>query len=208
MQVRLRPPEPTLCNLEPATFLTMPGAHVTSTEAIESFRTHLINYLAKTRPVLEDACDEVVRTRVWLQQDRRIHWENQLRKRTRDLENANQALYSARISNLREVTTAEQNAVLRAKRSLTEAEEKLRKIKRWMIEFDHLAGPMVKQLEQLRTMLGNDMPKAALHLAQILKSLDAYANVAPTAAASTMPAGEAKAEEGTAAESEAKGMQP
>lgn len=186
----------------------MPGAHVTSTEAIESFRTHLINYLAKTRPVLEDACDEVVRTRVWLQQDRRIHWENQLRKRTRDLENANQALYSARISNLREVTTAEQNAVLRAKRSLTEAEEKLRKIKRWMIEFDHLAGPMVKQLEQLRTMLGNDMPKAALHLAQILKSLDAYANVAPTAAASTMPAGEAKAEEGTAAESEAKGMQP
>ena len=80
----------------------MPGAHVTSTEAIESFRTHLINYLAKTRPVLEDACDEVVRTRVWLQQDRRIHWENQFRKRTRDLENANQALYSARLANLRD----------------------------------------------------------------------------------------------------------
>ena len=173
----------------------MPGAHVTSTEAIESFRTHLINYLAKTRPVLEDACDEVVRTRVWLQQDRRFHWENQFRKRTRDLENANQALYSARLANLREPTMAEQNAVLRARRALTEAEEKLRKIKRWTIEFDHLAGPMVKQLEQMRTMLSNDMPKAVILLAQVLKTLDAYANVVPTNAAATMPAGEAKAED-------------
>jgi hypothetical protein len=172
----------------------MPGAHVTSTEAIETFRANLINYLAKTRPVLEDACDEVVRTRVWLQQDRRIHWENQLRKRTRDLENANQALYSARLANLREPTMAEQNAVLRAKRALTEAEEKLQKIKRWMIEFDHLAGPMVKQLEQLRTMLGNDMPKAAIYLAQVLKTLDAYANVVPTATVSAAPTGEAKGE--------------
>jgi len=172
----------------------MPGAQVTSTEAIESFRTHLINYLAKTRPVLEDACDEVVRTRVWLQQDRRIHWENQLRKRTRDLENANQALYSARLSNLREPTMAEQNAVLRAKRALTEAEEKLKKIKRWTIEFDHLAGPMVKQLEQVRTMLSNDMPKAVIHLAQLLKTLDAYANVVPASAPATSPTGEARAE--------------
>jgi len=176
----------------------MPGAQVTSTEAIESFRANLIIYLSKTRPVLEDACDEVVRTRVWLQQDRRIHWENQLRKRTRDLENANQALYSARLANLREPTMAEQNAVLRAKRALTEAEEKLRKIKRWMIEFDHLAGPMVKQLEQLRTMLGNDMPKAALYLAQALKTLEAYANVVPTAASSSTPAGKARSDESAA----------
>jgi hypothetical protein len=177
----------------------MPGAHVTSTEAIESFRANLINYLSKTRPVLEDACDEVVRTRVWLQQDRRVHWENQLRKRTRELEDANQALYSARLSNLREPTMAEQNAVLRAKRALTEAEEKLRKIKRWLIEFDHLVGPLVKQLEQLRTMLGNDMPKAVLYLAQALKTLDAYANVVPTATA-PMPAGEAKTDDAAGTE--------
>jgi hypothetical protein len=179
----------------------MPGAHVTSTEAIESFRANLIVYLSKTRPILEDACDEVVRTRQWLQQDRRIHWENQLRKRTRDLENANQALYSARLSNLREPTMAEQNAVLRAKRALTEAEERLMKIKRWIIEFDHLAGPMVKQLEQLRTMLSNDMPKAALHLSQTLKTLEAYANVIPSAASNPAPAAEAK-NDGDATEGE------
>ena len=40
----------------------MPGAHVTSTDAIESCRASLLGYLAKTRPLLEDACDDVVRT--------------------------------------------------------------------------------------------------------------------------------------------------
>ena len=76
-----------------------------------------------------------------------------MRRRTRELENANQALYSARLSNLREVTTAEQAAVLRAKRGLAEAEEKLRMIKRWTLEFDQRVGPLVKQLEQLRSSL-------------------------------------------------------
>lgn len=170
----------------------MPGAHVTSTDAIESFRANVIVYLAKTRPLLEDACDEVMRVRQWLQQDRRMHWENQVRRRTRELENANQALYSSRLANLREVTTAEQAAVLRAKRALDEAQEKLRLVKRWTLEFDQRVGPLVKQLEQLRTMLSNDMPKAAIHLAQVLKTLEAYANVAPAAASVTTPIGEAR----------------
>ncbi len=173
----------------------MPRAQVTNTDAIASFRASVIVYLGKARPLLKDACDEVVRARQWLQQDRRMHWENQVRRRTRELENANQALYSSRLSNLREVTTAEQAAVLRAKRSLTEAEEKLRLVKRWTLEFDQRVGPLVKQLEQLRTMLSNDMPKAAIHLAQVLKTLEAYANVAPAAASMTTAIGEARESE-------------
>ena len=156
----------------------MSVAHVTSTEAIASFRASLIVYLAKARPILEDGCDEVSRTRQWLQHDRRTHWENQLRRRTRELENAQQALYSARLANLREPTQAEQSAVQRAKRALTEAEDKLKMIKRWSLEFDQRVGPLVKQLEQLRTLLANDMPKGAVHLAQVLKVLEEYANVA------------------------------
>ena len=42
---------------------------------------------------------------------------------------------------------------------------------------------MVAYIEVLRTMLGNTMPKAASHLAQVVKTLDAYAGVAPPAAA-------------------------
>src|SRR5437763_2534503 len=158
-------------------------AHVTSVDAIESFRAHLIAYLGKARPLLEDASDEVSRTRQWLESDRRVFWENQVRRRTKILQEAQQAVFSARLSNLRETTTAEQVAVQRAKRALNEAEEKLRVVKKWSLEFDHRADPLVKQLESLRTMLGNTMPKAAAHLAQIVKTLDAYAGVAPSAGA-------------------------
>jgi hypothetical protein len=165
-------------------------ANVTSVDAIELFRANLIAYLGKARPVLEDACDEVFRTRQWLQQDRRTYWENQLKRRRKILEEAEQALFGARISNLREPTSAETSAVIRAKRALDEAEEKLRMVKRWILEFDNRVQPLVKELEGLRTMLANDMPKAVAHLAQILKTLDAYAGVKPAGMMTSMSAGD------------------
>jgi len=158
-------------------------AHVTSVDAIESFRAQLIAYLGKVRPLLEDATDEAARTRQWLESDRRIFWENQVRRRTKIHQEAQQAVFSAKLSNLRETTTAEQVAVQRAKRALTEAEEKLRIVKKWSLEFEHRSDPLVKQLESLRTMLGSIMPKAAAHLAQLVKTLDAYAGVSPPVAA-------------------------
>ena len=171
------------------------NANVTSTEAIESFRASLIAYLSKMRPILEDGADEVSRTRQWLQMDRRIHWENQVRRRAKALEQAQQAVFSARLSNLRETTTAEQTAVLRAKRSLNQAEEKLRVIKRWTLEFDNRVDPLVKQLESLRTLLANTLPKAAISLAQLVKTLDAYAGVASPGTAATAPPQSAESSE-------------
>jgi len=166
-------------------------AHVSSVDTIEAFRANLIAYLAKARPLLEDAADEVSRTRQWLASDRRMYWEGQVRRRAKILQEAEQAVFSARLSNLRETTSAELAAVHRAKRALTEAEEKVRIIKRWNLEFDHRADPLVKQLESLRTMLGNIMPKAVAHLAQVVKTLDSYAGVMPPpAAAAPAPAAE------------------
>ena len=166
------------------------NANVTSVEAIAAFRAALLVYVSKAKPVLEDACDEVTRMRIWLQSSQRVHWENEVRKRTRILENAQQALFSSNVANLREPGMAEKMAVTKAKRALNEADEKLQAVKRWNREFDHLAAPMVKQFESLRTTLANDMPKAATQLGQIVKTLDAYANVSPSGVAGVMPASE------------------
>jgi hypothetical protein len=185
--------------------LTMSTAHVTSTEAIEGFRAALLVYLSKAKPVLEDACDEVTRTRQWLQQAQRIHWENEVRKRTRALENAQQALFSQSIGSLRDPGMAEKMAVTRAKRLLAEAEEKLQAVKRWNREFDHLAAPMVKQLESLRTVMAAVMPKAVAHLGQTVRVLDAYANVAPGGVSGAATASEVKTEEAPATEKPAEG---
>jgi hypothetical protein len=164
------------------------NANVTSTEAIAAFRSALLVYVSKAKPVLEDACDEVARMRMWLQSSQRVHWENEVRKRTRILENAQQALFSQSIGSLRDPGMAEKMAVTKAKRALVEADEKLQAVKRWNREFDHLAAPMVKHFESLRTALANDMPKAAAQLSNIVRTLDAYANVSPGGVAGAMPA--------------------
>ena len=167
-------------------------AHVSSIDAIESFRAAVLIYLSKTRPVLDDAAGEVMRTREWLRNDRRIYWENQLRRRTSNLEQARQALFSAELSNLRAPSSSELLAVQRAKRAVDEAEERLKTIKRWTRDLDNHVEPLVKQLEQLRTVLSNDLPKAVAYLTQVIKMLDAYANVSasdlPASAGSDSPA--------------------
>jgi chromosome segregation ATPase len=182
-----------------------PRAHVTSIDALQDFRASLIVYLSKARPTLEDVSDEVVRTRCWLQSDQRAYWESQMRRRARELAQAQQALFGAKMSNLREATDAEQLAVHRAKRALEEAEVRLKLVKQWSREFDSRVEPLAKQLEHLLNVLATDMPKAAAYLAQAVKSLDAYANITPSSVAPSPaqptgqnPAGDIGAAQGTA----------
>lgn len=154
-------------------------ANVTSLDALESFRTKLIVYLSKARPTLEEVSDDVIRTRVWLETDRRVHWENQVRRATQKLQDAQQAVFSADLSNLREVSAAERNAVTKAKRALDEAENKLRIVKKWNRDFANHVEPLAKQLEKLQTVLTNNLPQAIAYLANAVKTLDDYRGVAP-----------------------------
>src|SRR2546426_12539025 len=154
-------------------------AHVTSVEALETFRSSLIVYVSKARPTLEEVSADVLRTRLWLQNEQRTHWEGQVRRRAKELEQAQAALFSARLSNLREETAAEQMAFHRAKRSLDEAETRLRTLKQWNREFDNRVEPLVKQTEKLHTVLANDMVQAMAYLTEAIKTLAAYSEGGP-----------------------------
>jgi hypothetical protein len=154
-------------------------AQVTAIEALDEFRASLIVYLSKARPTLEEVSADVLRTRLWLENEQRTHWENEVRRRHKALEQAQSELFSARLSNLRKESAAEVMAVHRARRLLDEAQTKLLVLKRWLREFDAAAQPLVKQMEKLHTILANDMVKATAYLTQAVNTLDAYANMAP-----------------------------
>jgi hypothetical protein len=109
-----------------------------------------------------------------LERDRRTYWENQLRRRAKVLNDAQQALFSARLLNLRSPSTAEQTAVTMARRSVAEAENKLRLIKKWTRDLDSRVQPLLKELEHVRTVMSRDLPAAVRHLGQIVKRLDEY----------------------------------
>jgi len=153
-------------------------AHITSVEALDAFRAALVLYLSKARPTLDEINSEVVRLRVWLESDRRVYWEKQVRRCALKLEEAKQAVFSAEMSRLRESTSAERTAVTKAQRDLAEAETRLANVKKWVTDFESRVAPLAKQLERLQSFLSSGLPQAKAHLTESIRALEAYANVA------------------------------
>lgn len=151
---------------------------VQSVEAVEQFRRNLLVFVSKAKPLINDTFDEVSRKRDWLRSDRQLHWENELRRRKKVLQEAQEAYFSAKLSTLREARTAEQLAMRRAKEDVEFAENKLRLIRRWMLEFEHSIWPMLKQLEQLRSAVSEDLPNGARLLGELVAALDKYRDAA------------------------------
>jgi chromosome segregation ATPase len=154
-------------------------ARVTSTEALETFRAALVIFLSKSKRALDDATDEVRRTRQWVTHDQRVHWEGEFRRRTKKLEQAQQELMSAKLQaagqkGAQSALMARQMAVQKAQRDLAEAEAKIRRLKSWAQNFDSATDPVIKRVDKLRHTLA-EYPKAISHLVTLQKALDAYA---------------------------------
>jgi len=160
-------------------------AQITSVEAIEAFRADLVVYLAAMKPVLDEVASEVLHTRAWLQDDRQRFWQQELRARSRRLEDAKQELFNASISRLGEATSFQQMAVQRAQRDLRAVEEKLAAVKKWDRDLDNRTAPLVKQMEQLQGFLTVEMARAVAYLDQALTALAAYQSVMPPRAENT-----------------------
>ena len=154
-------------------------AKVTSLEALESFRASLIVYLERAKRALDEISEEVMRTRFWIQGDRREHWQREIRRRAKKLEEKEQELFSAELANLREVTEAERRAVMLAKRALNEAQARLEVVKKWNRQFDSRVQPLAKEVDKLRDVLVSHMGKAVVYLTQANKALAEYAETAP-----------------------------
>ncbi len=163
-------------------------AKVTSLEAIESFRAKLIIYRSKAASLLDEIGEDVTRTRLWLQTDRTAFWQQQIRKRNRELEQRQQELFSARLSQFADSTPALQQAVHKARQAVRDAEEKLSHVKHWQRQFDQRVEPLGRQVDKLRHHFDHDLVLAVAYLDDMIQTLSAYADMSPTGAAPTKPA--------------------
>jgi len=150
-------------------------ARVGSIDALEAFRAALIRYTERAKRALDDVTGEVKRTRGWLETEQRQKWENEYRRRARALEQAEQELFSARMSAMKNDKSAQQMAVNKARRKLQEAEEKLAVIKRWRQAYDQRVESLSKQLEGLHDTLSRQMPKGVVSLTNSIRLLQDYA---------------------------------
>ncbi|MGH7977823.1 MAG: hypothetical protein ACREE6_00500 [Limisphaerales bacterium] len=153
-------------------------ANITSVDAIAAFRAALIVFLGKVRPLLEETSGEIIRTRQWVEEDQRRHWENQFRLRWRKLEEARAELFNATLSKLQEASSLHHMAVQRADRAVRECEAKRAMLRKWSRDLGDKTDPLLKQVSQFETFLTADMPRAIAYLDRVIESLEAYADIA------------------------------
>jgi hypothetical protein len=169
-------------------------ANVSSIDALEAFRADFIQFIEKARVALEDAEGEVRRTRTWLDVDRSNHWTAQMKLRVKQLEQAEAEYYNARITRPTENHASHKMAVARAQRRVEEAGEKLHVLKRWRMQFDNRATPLLRQLDPAFFLVGNHLPKGVHTLGESIKALQDYAEKAPAPKPAAPAAGGEEAE--------------
>jgi hypothetical protein len=158
-------------------------AKVTSLEALEDFRAKLIVYRDKATRVLDEVSDEVTRARLWLETDRPAHWQGQIRQRTRELEQAQQELFSAQLSGLQDASYAQQAAVQKCRRAIRDAEERVKIVRQWERQFDQRVQTPARQVDKLRHVLSHELGQAVTWLNEVTKTLTNYAELAPPGSA-------------------------
>ncbi len=151
-------------------------AKVTSIDALDAFRAALVIFVTKARTAVDNVRDKVKRTRNWLQHDQRMHWEGEIRRRQRKLDQAKQELYSARLTKMTETITMREAVVRKTKAAVDEAELKLRNVKKWNQNFDAAADPLMKKLDGFKEFLDHEMPDAITFLYRASEILTAYAD--------------------------------
>ena len=152
------------------------------------FRAALIVFVSQARPALEEISSDVTRTRLWLENDQRRVWEGERRARNKKMEQAQQELFTARLSDFQETTSLLQMTFNRARRAVQDAEDKLVRLKKWDHELDNRAAPLLKEVEAMHSFLTAEMPKAIVYLSQVIRALDAYTDAGAPGDAEGKPA--------------------
>jgi hypothetical protein len=152
-------------------------AKITNLDVLETLRSQLIIFQTKAKRALEETQNEVKRTRQWLRNDAWVHWETVLKKRMRQLEQAEAELTSARFSAFVDNPTMQQMQVRKARHKVEEAQAKLNVVKKWNRDYDHHADPLYRKLESLTYYLEHDIPRAIAYLRQATYTLEAYGEI-------------------------------
>ena len=154
-------------------------AKVSSLDAIADLRTSLVLFMERAGKALDEVADGVRRTRHWLQDEQPSYWRAQKKRAERLLDQAEQELYSSRLSTLQEISVEAQMKVRRARRAIEEAETKLRLIKRWSRDFDSEVEPLARRLDSFHDLVKATYPKGIAQLSETLRILEEYAQLGP-----------------------------
>ena len=152
-------------------------ANLESPEVIRRLRANLVRFGERAAAALEDIFADVNTVGGWLDREVAPFWRKQVRRRREDFERAKREFASAEHASRnsgKRSTVDEKKAMNRARQRMEEAEEKLRRVKRWIQNLDRETGKRLQPCRSLSNQLDSSIPKALVRLDRMLDSLDTY----------------------------------
>ena len=152
-------------------------AKVGSLDSIKSFRTSLVIFIERMTNALDDVGDEVKRTRNWILDEQVNYWRSMKRQWEKKLDQAEQELYSTRLSTMHNTNTEAQMNVRRATQKVDEIDGKIRTIQKWARDYDSIVEPLARRLDTYRDLLSTKYPKAIFQIDKTFETLESYAEI-------------------------------
>lgn len=169
------------------------SAHVTSIDAIVSFRAALRTFQDQSTRALVSLEEQAQGALQWLEHDAPTYWRGQIRHCYDDVARTRTALETCRmraVGDHRPACLEEQEALRQAQRKLREAEDKIEVVRRWTQkvreELDEYRGRVMR----FRESVEGGVPRSLALLDRTITTLDSYVDrPAPVEATPTGPAG-------------------
>jgi hypothetical protein len=160
---------------------------VQSIDALKEFRVALALYGEDTVEALGAVESRVRRTFRWLQEERPVYWQEQIKRRSEKVQQAKAEVFKKKLQQKPDYKPAmsEQIENLRkAEASLEDAQKRLTMVRKWQPAFKQAALEYHGSIQRLKSLANNDIPGAIALLSRIIDSLEAYLQVAPPSLAS------------------------
>lgn len=154
-------------------------ARVTSVEALKDFRADFCTFGERARDGLSSVQMAVQRMLDWIDGQEKS-WQREMRRWEEAVNQARAELARRKMIRIGDRTPdcTEQEDILRAAlRRLDEAEEKLRKTRRWLPAFRRAVDEYQGPSRQLAGFLEGEQPRALALLQQKIEALEAYARL-------------------------------
>jgi hypothetical protein len=157
-------------------------ADVHSIDELKNFRVALALYGDDTLGTLGAVEAEVRRTLRWLQEERPVYWQDQIKRRREQVALARSEVFRRNLQKRPDYTPAmseQKEALRKAEASLQDAEKRLALVRKWQPAFRQAVLEYHGSIQRLKDLAAGDVPRAVNLLTRIIDALEAYLRVTP-----------------------------
>lgn len=168
------------------------SARVHSLESLDQARIAVQRFAEDVQTALAEVESDALRTVSWLQQDRLLYWEREVRRREERVQQARSELTRKELtsSQTKPSCVEERKALERAKAALEQAERRLVATRRWAPLVEREFHLYRKQVGAIQDFAARELPRAAERIEAMRASLVSYAAVGRSAAPRPAPLAE------------------